>query len=114
MTFKNQSVPCTNGHFVCRLISKFLELALDRNRAQFQEIAQKSLRAQFLSSTIQELSEEHTNKINELNAKLLRHDVESQSLSHKLQQASQEMQDSHLAFKLMETKLKEEREKHEA
>ncbi len=85
------------------------DLALERNRQFYQQDIEKTKRARFLSSTLQQLTSEHESNLSELQSKFIQKDIEFQSLSQKLTSASDEVEQSHLAYKVIEAKLLEER-----
>lgn len=90
-----------------------IELALQRNRQFHADGIEKSARSHYLASTIQQISSEHDAVLGDLQAKIMRSDMESQSMGQKLQMASEEMDQSHMAYKIVEAKLTEERARRE-
>lgn len=89
------------------------DLALDRNREHFRTERETSSRTQFLSSTLQKMSSDHEKSLENLRTKLLAQDTSMQSLNLKLGKASEEVDKSHMAYRMLENKLAEERAKKE-
>ena len=86
-------------------------MALERNRHHYQTDSEAATRAQFLSNTLQQISAEHEDAIQALRSKTITYETEMASLGAKLQSASEEVDASHLGFKVMETKLAEQKAK---
>jgi chromosome segregation ATPase len=89
------------------------EIALDRNRESYRASKETSHRSQLLSSTLQKLSSEHEDAIQSLRNQLLNHETQSQSLGHKLQMASTEIEKSQMGYRVLENKWTEERTRRE-
>jgi hypothetical protein len=90
-------------------IGKAIEMALDRNRERERLGKESATKAMFLSSTIQQISVEHEENIQALRNKLMLTEVESKSLNEKLNVASDELDHTHAAYKVLQAKLNEEK-----
>lgn len=86
-------------------INNFSDLALERNRNTHRNNLDSNERAQFLSSTLQQLSNEHNQTIGNLQSKLALTETELKTMSKKLDIASAEMENNHLGFKKIEVQL---------
>ena len=97
------------GNDVSDDVMKAMELALERNREQFRTQQETSVRSQFLSATLQKMTAEHEEVIQGMREKLVSQETTAQALNQKLGKASEEMNRSHMAYRVLENKLTEER-----
>jgi chromosome segregation ATPase len=90
-----------------------IEMGLNRNRRENQSSAETRNNNNLLHATIQEINNSHQKSLAELEAALLKKQVETQQLSNQLGKAGQEMDDTLLSYKVIEKRLKEEIERKE-
>ena len=90
-----------------------VEMALERNRDVFRSQRESSQRAQFLSSTLQQITLEHEQALQSMREKVVTRDSVAQALEQKLGLASDEVQKSHMGYRVLENRYTEEKAKRE-
>eukprot|EP00158_Paraphelidium_tribonemae_P005522 Partr_v1_DN27383_c0_g1_i3_m46351 putative leucine rich repeat containing 45 len=94
-------------------LARAIEMALERNRKGHSAHLEASTRAHYLSNTLQQMSVEHEETIQSLRERISHYESQTQSLGGKLNLASDEIENTHLSYKVIEKRIQEEREKSE-